>query len=86
MDKHAKDDFDTGRTFVRVREIRPDGLVEFDFAIGEPELFVEMILPATAFDEFCATQHVAFLSGATDPDDLDGQQQYRLSDSARRNY
>ena len=53
--------FDPNKKFVRVAELRPDGFVEFDFAVGEPELFVEMILPATAFDEFCALNKVIFL-------------------------
>ena len=53
--------FDPTKKFVRVLELRQDGFVEFEFAIGEPELFVEMILPATAFDEFCAMNKVTFL-------------------------
>jgi phenol hydroxylase P0 protein len=53
--------FDPTRKFVRVTELRRDGFVEFEFALGEPELFVEMILPATAFDEFCALNKVSFV-------------------------
>jgi len=49
---------DTTRRFVRVLEERADGLVAFEFAIGWPELAVELLLPAPAFDEFCAAQHV----------------------------
>lgn len=48
------------RRFVRVRE-RHDGFVEFDFAIGEPGLYVELILTDSAFDEFCAANHVQML-------------------------
>lgn len=59
--------FDTSRKFVRVVELRKDGFVEFEFAIGEPELFVEMILPAAAFDEFCAMNGVTFLEPAAPP-------------------
>ncbi len=54
--------FDPNQKFVRVNELRKDGFVDFDFAVGEPELFVEMLLPAAAFDEFCATNLVRFLS------------------------
>jgi phenol hydroxylase P0 protein len=43
---------------VRVLEARADGLVAFEFAIGWPELAVELLLPIAAFDEFCATQRV----------------------------
>jgi len=53
--------FDPNQTFVRVMELRQDDFVEFEFAIGEPELFVEMILPARAFDEFCALNMVRFI-------------------------
>lgn len=53
--------FDPSRKFVRVNELRADGFVEFDFAIGEPELFVELIMPAPAFDEFCASNKVSFV-------------------------
>jgi phenol hydroxylase P0 protein len=48
---------DSTRRFVRVIEERADGLVAFEFAIGWPELAVELLLPAPAFAEFCATQH-----------------------------
>lgn len=49
---------DTRLRFVRVLEQRADGLVAFEFAIGWPELAVELLLPATAFEEFCAANRV----------------------------
>ena len=49
---------DTSLKFVRVIEARADGLVAFEFSIGWPELAVELLLPAQAFVEFCATHHV----------------------------
>lgn len=48
--------------WVRVTRRRPDGFVEFDFALGDPDLSVDLILPAAAFDEFCATNRVRHLS------------------------
>jgi len=48
--------------FVRVRARRHDGFLEFDFAIGDPDLTVELILPEPAFEEFCATHRVRHLS------------------------
>ena len=39
--------------YVRVTRRRHNGMVDFDFAIGEPELFAELVLPQSAFDEFC---------------------------------
>ncbi len=47
--------------FVRVKEVRPDGLVCFEFAIAWPELFVDLMLPQSAFDDFCVRQQVTFL-------------------------
>lgn len=49
---------DPTRRFVRVIETRTDGLVAFEFAIGWPELAVELLLPASAFADFCATHRV----------------------------
>ena len=44
---------DLTRKYVCVREVGADGNVRFDFAIGWPELSVELVLPQAAFDEFC---------------------------------
>ena len=55
---------DVNRKFVRLVERRDDGLVEFEFSIGEPELFVEMLLPASAYEEFCRINQVTVLDGA----------------------
>lgn len=49
---------DTSRRYVRVTERRADGLVAFAFAIGWPELSVDLLLPAAAFAEFCARNRV----------------------------
>lgn len=51
------------RRFIRVRNRRDGGMVEFDFAIGAPEIFVELIMPEQAFDQFCADNHVTDLTG-----------------------
>lgn len=50
-----------GQKFVRVTGTREPDLIEFDFAIGDPSLRVELLLPKAAFDEFCRTQRVRFL-------------------------
>ncbi|PKO77560.1 MAG: phenol hydroxylase [Betaproteobacteria bacterium HGW-Betaproteobacteria-15] len=49
---------DLQRRYVRLLERRGDGLVSFEFSIGWPELAVELMLPAAAFDEFCARHQV----------------------------
>ena len=38
--------------YVRVRKLTK-GFVEFDFAIGDPSIYIELILPPAAFEEFC---------------------------------
>lgn len=50
--------------FIRVRNRRCDGMVEFDFAIGAPEIFVELIMPEPAFRQFCTDNHVIDLTGS----------------------
>jgi phenol hydroxylase P0 protein len=52
---------DTARRFVRVSDQRANGFIEFEFAIGEPDVFVELILSRQAFDEFCAANAVEML-------------------------
>lgn len=52
------DSFDVRRRFVRIVEERVGDMIEFEFAIGEPELFVEMVMPRRQFDEFCRSQGV----------------------------
>jgi len=75
--------FDTTRMYVRVRGFRSNGFVEFDFAIGEPEMFVEMILGAAAFDDFCACNGVQFLAPDLAAPTADTAFDWRLRDSAR---
>ncbi len=53
---------DVRAKFVRIRQVRADGLVCFEFAIGWPELFVDLMLPRAAFDDFCVRQKVQLLT------------------------
>ncbi|WP_293373325.1 phenol hydroxylase subunit [Nevskia sp.] len=48
--------------YVRLREQRPDGFVIFDFAIGDPQLSCELIMPLATYQEFCASNHVVHLN------------------------
>lgn len=59
--KNSEPAVDLNRKFVRLIERRPDGFVEFEFAIGDPELFAEMLLPSEAYESFCQSNHVVFL-------------------------
>lgn len=76
---------DTTRRFVRLSGERPNGFVEFEFAIGEPEIFVEMILPRVAFAEFCATNRVEMLP-PRDPDAPQGDWDWRLADATHTRF
>lgn len=51
--------------FVRITGEARGGYIEFQFAIGDPSLTLEMILPPVAFAEFCASNEVVFLSSDT---------------------
>jgi len=57
--------FDTTRKFVRVIELKKNGMVEFEFAVGEPELYVELLMPVSAFEEFSAANQVVTLDTTT---------------------
>jgi phenol hydroxylase P0 protein len=47
------------KKYVRVRNIVRDRFVEFDFAIDDPRLYVELILPKLAFEQFCVNNNVS---------------------------
>jgi phenol hydroxylase P0 protein len=49
---------DVSRKFVRVLKKRDNGLIEFEFSIGWPELAVELMLPQHAFEAFCQAHQV----------------------------
>lgn len=59
----AKGHFDITRKFVRVMRTLPNGLVEFEFAIGDPDMAAELLMPKAAFEAFCAANRVERLSG-----------------------
>lgn len=53
--------FDELTRYIRVRSEPGDRFVEFDFAIGHPELFVELVLPREAFEIFCRHNKVVHM-------------------------
>lgn len=57
-----KPTFDVRKNYVRFRELRTDGYVLFDFAIGDPELAVELTLPLAAYRAFCRERGVIYLT------------------------
>ncbi|WP_027855947.1 phenol hydroxylase subunit [Marinobacterium jannaschii] len=50
--------------YVRVRSSENARFVEFDFAISDPSLFVELVMPRGAFDLFCQKHRVVHMSTA----------------------
>ncbi len=61
-DQAAQSDFDNLVKFVRVRSQANARFVEFDFAIGDPKLFIELVLPQRAFEAFCTTNQVVHMT------------------------
>lgn len=60
----ATPSFEQMPRYVRVRSEPDATFVEFDFAIGYPDLFVELVLPRTAFASFCASNRVRYMDAA----------------------
>ncbi|PHR84439.1 MAG: phenol hydroxylase [Colwellia sp.] len=52
---------DITRRFVRITKERKNDFIEFDYAIGEPEIFLELVLPREAFLDFCVVNKVELL-------------------------
>ena len=50
------------RCFVRVTGTRDARFVEFEFAIGDPELAVELVMPFEHFRKFCLIHDVTHLT------------------------
>ena len=48
--------------YVSVTSRDRPGLVEFNFSINDPTLYLEMILPVLAFEDFCRSNQVTFLT------------------------
>ena len=76
---------DATRRFVRVTGERAGGFIEFDFAIGEPDLTVEMILTPEAFAEFCAANRVEMLP-PRDADAPTDDWDWRLADATHTRF
>ena len=52
----------TQTRYVHVTSRDRPGLVEFNFSIDDPTLYLEMILPVRAFDDFCQSNQVMYLT------------------------
>lgn len=76
-------ELDIQKRFVRVVGERSDGFVEFEFAIGEPDMYVEMILNHNGFIEFCIENKVELLPTYAITEDEVSDWDWRLSDATR---
>lgn len=74
---------DISRRFVRVTGEHKNGFVEFDYAVGEPEVFVELVLPIEAFDDFCEINHVKLLPSEHTLSDQKSDWEWRISDATK---
>lgn len=77
---------DTTRRFVRVCGERGKGFVEFEFAIGEPEVFAEMILERSDFLAFCQANRVEMLPPEEDSGLAIGDWDWRMSDATKTRF
>lgn len=55
-------EFDSNKRWVRISRITTNGFVEFDFFVADEDLCAELILPISAFKEFCATNKVEIVA------------------------
>jgi phenol hydroxylase P0 protein len=76
--------FDQLPRFVRVRSESDARFVEFDFAIGHPELFVELVMPCAAFATFCKRQRVVQMDAAMCQAVDEDAAKWRYGDIGRR--
>jgi len=83
--------FDPSRKYVRVTGER-NGIIEFEFGIGDLSLAVELMLPPDAFADFCAANAVTLVeaqagAGAGDglaADEAERAMAWRPSDVQRQ--
>jgi len=83
---NARSMIDTNRRFVRVCGERGKGFVEFEFAIGEPEVFAEMILERSDFLDFCQANRVEMLPPHEESGLAISDWDWRMSDATKTRF
>ena len=68
------------KRYVRITNNDRPGFVEFNFSIGDPSLYLEMILPSDAFTEFCLSNQVTFLTDEQAKEVEKQQEKWRYGD------
>lgn len=76
--------FNPQRKFVRIIETHPNGLVGFEFAVGEPGLFVELLMARAQFEDFCALHGVTPTEGPLEEESEPGAHEWDWSLHAAR--
>lgn len=71
MVSSSESEVDISKHYVRIRGYRKK-FVEFDFAIGSPDLAMEMIMPKAIFNDFCDHYQVIMI-GQEESDALDAE-------------
>lgn len=77
--------FNPQRKIVIVRGLR-NGNVEFEFAVGDTAMSVELMMPEAAFEEFCRTNNVLKVDADPHPaptSDAQRAMEWRPSDVQR---
>lgn len=50
------------KKYVHVTDVKSNGLVEFDFSVGDPCMYIELALPKKQFEKFCDNNAVMHLT------------------------
>lgn len=81
--------WDIQSRFIRIVAEHGNGLVEFEFAVGEPQLFVEMVMQRAEFDDFCRMQGVQPTHGRLpepEPESAKAEWDWSLRDARERHF
>ncbi len=50
------------KKYVQITNQHKNGLIEFNFSLGDPSLYVELALPLEQFENFCKKNGVRYLT------------------------
>jgi len=77
---------DTPQKLVRITG-EHGGMIEFEYAVGDMDLVLELLLPPAAFDDFCEANSVKLVSDNREEAKDDGERamNWRPSDVQRSN-
>ncbi|RTL47481.1 MAG: phenol hydroxylase [Rhodocyclaceae bacterium] len=79
--------FSLDKRYVRILGRTSTGHIEFSFAVGEPELMVELVLPEAAFKEFCEANRVIMLGDEAPKGEGDAREwDWSLRDATKQRF